>query len=68
MCWGWGNGSSLEEPRHRLGLRTVVGRERGALAGITWGQETWEAAIEGRGGPGLLALGGLNTEELGHVL
>lgn len=36
--------------------------------GITWELETGEAAIEGCRGPGLLALRGLNTEELGHVL
>lgn len=35
---------------------------------MTWGHEARAAAIKGWRRPGLLALEGFNTEELGHVL
>ena len=52
----------------QVGAESSCREREEAFVGITCGQETREAAIEGWGGPGLLSLKSLDTEQLGHVL
>lgn len=71
MGWVRGNCPSPRPPgrtKAQVGAGSSCREREEALVGITCGQETREAAIEGWRGPGLLSLKSLDAEELGHVL